>query len=231
MRSERLAAATGAIYVVVIMVGSGIATGDQSNVQSGQAVLHDLQHRTSTQHVGIAMEVLSFAALILFTGYLYGRLRRGEGPEGWAAPAAFGAGLLATAIKLGTASAMVAATLRAHELTPDLARTLDDIGGGGFVVSGFAYGIFISLAAWSAFGSRVLPRWLSIGGLVVGVLTVAAGTAGVLDPAGYMPVPFLLCLAWLLIASIIWTVRPARPVTRTAERAADAVAAEVAASA
>ena len=231
MRSERLVAATGAIYVVGIMVGSGMATGNQANVESGQAVLHDLQHRTTTQHIGTTLEVLSFAVLLVFLGYLYRTLRRAEGPDGWAAPAAFGVGILATAIKLGSASAMLAATLRAHELTPDLARTLDDIGGGGFVVSGYAYGLFVALAAGSAFASRALPRWLTIAGLVVGVLTIAAGTAGVLDPAGYMPVPFLLCLAWLLIASIVWAVRPPRPVTRTTERATEAVPAEVTASA
>ena len=229
MRGERLAAATGAICVVGLMVGSGMATGNQANVESGQAILHDLQNRTTTQHIGTTLEVLSFGVLFLFLGYLYRTLRRAEGAEGWAAPAAFGTGILATAIKLGTASAGVAATLRAHELTPDLARTLNDIGGGGFVISGYAYGIFVALAAGSAFASRVLPRWLAIGGLVAGVLTIAAGTAGVLSPGSYMPVPFLLCLAWLLAASVLWAVRP--PVTRTAERAVDAVPAEVSASA
>ena len=34
---------------------------------------------------------------------------------------------------------------------------------------------------------------------MVGVLTIAAGTAGIVDPAGYVPVPFLLGLVWVLV--------------------------------
>jgi hypothetical protein len=43
----------------------------------------------------------------------------------------------------------------------------------------------------------------------------------VLAPAGYLPVPFLLCLAWVLVTSVLLTVR--RPITRTTDRADDAV--------
>lgn len=229
MRSERLAAATGAIYVVAIMVGNGIATAGQSNVESGQATLHELQNRTTAQNVGIVLEVLSFAALMLFLGYLYRVLRRAERPESWGAAAALVAGVIPTAIKLSSAAPGLAALLRRDELTPDLARTLNDIGGAAFIISGWAFGVFVLVASGAAFTSRVLPRWLTISGLVVGALTVVAGTAGVLDPAGYMPVPFLLCLAWILVTSVVWTVRP--PVTRTTERVADAVPAELSASA
>jgi hypothetical protein len=221
MRTNQLAAASGAVYVVVVMVGNGIATAGQSNVESGTAVLNELQHRTTLQYVGTAMEVLSFAALMVFLGFLYRTLRRAERPDGWAAAGAFGVGLIATAVKLGSATPGLAAFLRRDDLTPVLARTLTDIGGAGFIVSNFAFGIFVALAAGSAFGSLALPRWLSISGLVFGALTVAAGVAGVLAPAGYLPVPFLLCLAWVLVTSVLLTVR--RPVTPTTDRADDAV--------
>jgi hypothetical protein len=46
-------------------------------------------------------------------------------------------------------------------------------------------------------------------GAVIGVLTVAAGTAGILDPGGYVPVPFLLGLGWTLAVGVVLTVRPA----------------------
>jgi hypothetical protein len=229
MRTERLAAASGAVYVVVVMVGNAIATAGQSNVESGQTVLADLQHRTTAQAAGIVAEVLSFAALLVFLGYLYRALRRAERPEGWAATAAFGVGLVATSVKLGSAAPGLAAFLRRDDLTAVLARTLTDIGGAAFVVSGYAFGLFVALAAGSAFGSLALPRWLSISGLVVGVLTIAAGVAGVLAPAGYVPVPFLLCLAWILVTSIVLTVR--RPGEPTSVRADDAVPAGVPASA
>jgi hypothetical protein len=229
MRTERLAAASGAIYVVAVMVGNAIATAGQSNVESGQAVLADLQHRGTAQSVGLAMEILSFVALMVFLGFLYRALRRAERPDGWAAAAAFGVGLIATAVKLASAAPGLAAYLRRDDLTPLLARTLDDLGGGAFVVSGYTFGIFVALAAGSAFGSLALPRWLSISGLVVGVLTIAAGIAGALSPAGYVPIPFLLCLAWILTTSIVLTVRG--PAPRSAHRADDAVPAGFAATA
>jgi hypothetical protein len=221
MRTDRFAAATGAIYVALIMVGSGLATGN-GDPQDGPTILAHLRHgRTPTETVGVTMEILGFAVFLIFLGYLYRVLRRAEGAAGWGAAVAFGAGLLTTAVKLAGATAMLASEAHPAQLTPDLARVLNDIGGGGFVVSGYIYGIFVLAAAGSAFASRALPRWLTISGLVAGVLTVAAGVAGILDPIGYVPVPFLLCLAWVLVTSIVLTVRGGQ---RARSRSGDATA-------
>jgi hypothetical protein len=210
MRSERLAAATGAIYVALLMIGSGLATGN-GDPQDGPTILAHLRHgRTATETVGVTMEILGFAVFLVFLGYLYRVLRRAEGAEGWAAAVALGAGLVTTAVKLSSATAMLASEAHPGQLTPDLARTLNDIGSGGFVISGYLYGVFVLAAAGSALASRALPRWLTISGLVAGVLTVAAGVAGILDPIGYVPVPFLLCLAWILVASIVLSVQAGR---------------------
>jgi hypothetical protein len=231
MRTQRLVAATGAIYVAAVMIGNALATAGQGNVESGSAVLRELRHRTPVQSFGVALEVVSFSALVLFLGYLYRVLRRAEGPDGWGAAGAFGAGLLATAVKLASAGAGLAALVRADQLTPDLARTLSDLGGGAFVVSGYVFGIFVAVAAGAALGSDALPRWLTITGLVVGVLTVAAGVAGVLDPVGYVPVPFLLSLAWLFVTSILLTVRGGPQGAAAGHRAADTVPAAATATA
>jgi hypothetical protein len=231
MRSQRIAAATGAIYVVLLMVGSGLATGN-GDPQDGPTILaHLRQGRSLTETVGVAMEVLGFAVFLVFLGYLYRQLRRAEGAEGWGAAVALSAGVVTMAVKLGSANAMLASELHPNQLTSDLARTLNDLGGGGFVISGYLYGIFVLAAAGSAFASRALPRWLSISGLVVGVLTVAAGTAGILEPTGYVPVPFLLCLAWVLVTSIVLTTRGRRPMPATTGRTTDAVQAGVSATA
>jgi hypothetical protein len=224
MRSNRFAAATGAIYVALVMVGSGLATGN-GDPQDGPAILAHLRAgRTPVETVGVTMEILGFGLFLLFLGHLYRVLRRAEGVEGWGAAVALGAGLVTTAVKLAAATAMLASEAHPDQLTPDLARVLNDIGGGGFVISGYLYGIFVLAAAGSAFVSRALPRWLAISGLVAGVLTVAAGVAGILDPISYVPVPFLLCLAWVLVTSIVLAAGGRRPVgssvdgTKTAVR-------------
>ncbi len=229
MRTDRLAAATGAVFVVAINVGNTMETAGQQNVQTGRQILSELQHRTTTQSVGIALEVLSFAALMIFLGYLYRVLRRAERPDGWAAAAALVAGIVPLAIKLGSAAPGIAEILRRDDLNPDIARTLEDLGGGAFVISGFAFGVFVAVASGAALGSRVLPRWLTISGLVVGVLTVVAGTAGVLDPEGYMPIPFLLSFLWILVTSIVLTVRGR--VAVAPRRGTEPVAAELSATA
>jgi hypothetical protein len=207
MRTDRFAAATGAIYVALVMVGSGLATGN-GDPQDGPTILAHLRTgRTPAETVGVVMEILGFAVFLAFLGYLYRVLRRAEGTEAWGAAVALGAGLVTTAVKLAAATAMLASELHPDQLTPDLARVLNDIGSGGFVISGYLYGIFVLAAAGSAFVSRALPRWLAISGLVAGALTVAAGVAGILDPIGYVPVPFLLCLAWVVVTSIVLTAR------------------------
>ena len=231
MRTDRLVAATGAIYVALLMVGSGLATGN-GDPQDGPTILAHLRHgRTLTETVGVTMEVLGFAVFLVFLGYLYRVLRRAEGAEGWGAAVALGAGLVTTAVKLAAATAMLASKAHPDQLTPDLARVLNDIGGGGFVISGYLYGIFVVAAAGSAFVSRALPRWLTISGLVAGALTVAAGTAGILDPIGYVPVPFLLCLVWVLMTSILLAARGQRPVDAAPDRSVDAVPAGASATA
>jgi hypothetical protein len=210
MRTQRLVAATGAIYVVLTMVGSTLATGN-GDPQDGPAILaHLRQGRSPAELAGVAMQVLAFAVFVAFLGYLYRVLRGAEGRDGWAAAAALGAGLVAVAVKIATSSPGAAARLHPGQLTPDLARTLNDLGSAGFIIGGFTWGIFVLAAAGSAFASRALPRWLSISGLVIGALTVAAGVAGVLDPVGYVPVPFLLGLAWVLITSIVLTAQVGR---------------------
>src|SRR3954454_10058703 len=108
MRSRRFVAATGAIYVVAVVVGNVLATDTGNGGTGDRSTLDTLQHRTTGQAIGLVLEVLSFVALLLFLGYLYRVLRRGERPDGWASAAASGVGLVALAVKLGSAAPAMA---------------------------------------------------------------------------------------------------------------------------
>jgi hypothetical protein len=200
-------AATGAVYVVAQVAGNALTQGG-NDVGNGSAALAALRHgRTTAQSVGAVLGPLSIFALLIFLAHLYRVLRAAEGPTARTATAALGAGLVMTALDVSSAVASVATVLGREWLTPPLFRTLHALNDAGFVISGFVYGIFVTLAAASAFHSRVLPRWLADGGLVVGVLAVVAGLAGIVDPTGYVPVPFLLCLVWVATTSVLLTVR------------------------
>jgi uncharacterized protein DUF4386 len=207
MRSDRMLAATGAVYVVAMVVGNALTQGG-NDVRDGSAALTALRHgRTTAQSVGAVLGPISIFALLVFIGHLYRVLRAAERPAARAATAALGAGLVMTAVDVASAMPSVAAVLGRDWLTPSLLRTLHALNDAGFVISGYVFGIFVVLAAASAFTSRVLPRWLAGGGLVVGVLALVAGLAGIVDPDGYVPVPFLLCLVWVVLTSLLLAVR------------------------
>jgi predicted nucleic acid-binding protein len=219
MRSQRLALASGAIYVLAILIGNGLAEGGESSGDDAAVVLAELQRGLSPVQVfGLTLEILGFALFVVFLGALYRALRRAGGSDGdsWLAVAALGGGLISIAVKVASIGPGMTARMRADDLSPELARTLEDLGGASFVISGYTLGIFLAAAALATLVTRIVPRWLASAGVVVGVLTLAAGTAGILDPAGYVPIPFLLGLLWILVVSVVLAVRP--PSTGAADR-------------
>jgi hypothetical protein len=198
--SERLAAASGAAGVVVLIVGGEIFNGDGPLARAGYALV-----------------VLSFVAFIVFLAFLHRILREAEGPGGWVATLALGAGLVYAAVRFAAQPPRMVAFYR-DDLTRESARTLVDLNDTAFVSSGLMLGLFVAAAAWVFLVHRVLTRWIGWVGLVSGVLAVAAGVVGMAYPAGYFPVPFLAGLLWILVVSVLLTVRPRRAVGEPGER-------------
>jgi hypothetical protein len=208
--SKRLAAASGAFFVVAIIVGNILFS---AGAVEGTSPLAGFQRDASLlTSLGLVLEIAGFIAFLVFLAFLYRTLRRAEGPEASAGTVALGGGLLYLAIKVGSAAPVMAGSYRADALTPDLARTLDDLNGMAFVVSGLMFGLFCAAAALASVAHRVLPRWLGWFGVVSGVLAVVAGMVGMVDPDSYFPLAFLAATTWTLMASVVLTVRLGRPV-------------------
>jgi hypothetical protein len=223
MRSDRMLAATGAVYVLAMVAGNALTQGGNTTGDD-LAALAALRHgRSTAQSVGAVLGPLGLFALVLFIGHLYRVLRTAERPSARAATVALGAGLVMAAVDVASAIPSVAAVLGSRGLTPSLLGLLHTLNDAGFVISGYLYGIFVAVAAASAFRSRVLPRWLTGGGLAVGSLAVVAGLAGIVDPTGYVPVPFLLCLVWVLSTSLVLAVRGPRSTSERVDDAANSV--------
>ena len=201
---------SGTVSVIAVMVGNGLALAGQAGATAGPGLVADLRHQSFVNSFGVTLEMAGWAALMCFIGYLFTTLRRVEPPDGWWSPVALAAGVLLVALKLGSVAPLMAAWSRRDDLTIPVAQTLSDLGGALFVVSGWATGLFVATAAASAVESRVLPGWLGWFGVLSGLGALVAGTAGVLDPVGYVPIPFLASLLWVLLTSVVLTARMGR---------------------
>ena len=190
--STRLAAASGAFYIVAVIVGAEIMDGEGPLARAGYVLV-----------------LLGFTAFIVFVAFLHRILRDAEGPGGWVATLAFGAGLLHSAVRFEAQAPRMVGSYR-DDLTPELARTLGDLNGMAFVITGLLLGVYCAAAGWVCVAHRVLPRWIGWFGFVSGLLAVGAGVVGMADPGSYLPIPFLAGLIWTLVVSVVLTVRPKR---------------------
>jgi hypothetical protein len=194
--------------VVAIFAGNSLSESGNSGKTDAASLLADLQRdMTFGNNLGFALEILGFVLFFFFLGAFYRVLHRAEGPEGWLAGTAFGAGLASLAVKVGSAAPLAAALYRRDDIDANTARTLIDINGGAFVVDGLLVAIFVLAAALSILGSRVLPAWVAWSGVVLGLIGLATPTVGILDMDNYNPVPFLLDLVWTIVVGSMLALR------------------------
>ena len=177
----RIGAACGAVFVVLLF-GLPLTGSDSTIVLVG--------------------ELIGLLLFIPFLGYLCSVLREAEGPGGWLAATAFGAGLVNIAIKLGSIAPGNAADRFADTTTTH--QALDVMNSTAFIATMLPLSVLTAAAAVVIVRTRVLPRWLG---------WLAAGTAplllvnGMFLDAEFGPA-FLLFLLWVLLVSVVLTVRP-----------------------
>lgn len=189
--SAKLAAASGAFFVIAIMVGPAMVESDS----------------VAVARASYALAVLGFTAFIVFVGFMHRILRAAEGPDGWVATVALSAGLLYSAIRFEAQAPRMVEAYRGDALSPELARTLVDLNDMAFVVGGLLLGLYAASAGWVCVKHGLLSRWLGWFGLVAGVLAVVAGIVGMVSPDLYFPLAFVACLIWTLLISTLLTLR------------------------
>lgn len=192
--SRRFAAASGAVYIAGIIVGEQLTSAHSAVVERG----------------GYGLIVVGFTAFVVFVTFLHPILREADGPAGWLAPLALSAGVLHSAVRFAAQPPRMVVAYRGDALSPELSRTLEDLNGMAFVATGLMLGVYCATAGWICLRHGVLPRWLAWCGTGAGVLAVAAGVVGMVDPDAYLPLPFLAGLIWTAIVSVVLTVRPVR---------------------
>jgi hypothetical protein len=200
----RLAALTGAAYIVLANVGNAMSTdaGPRPNPahspgQQDLDYLHWLAGSTSAQ-VGLTLELVGFAAWMLWVGYLCTRVRAG----GWLATAALTGGVVSVAVKLTSAAPLFAAYGLRDSLSPETAHVLDYMNGVSFGVDWLPVGLFVACAAGAALAARALGRILGWGGVFVGTGTVIFTAVGGVHLDTANALPFMVCMLWILAVSV-----------------------------
>jgi hypothetical protein len=201
---QRCAALTGAAYVVLANVGNAMSTDggprpnpDQSPGQQDIAYMHWLAGSTSGRF-GVTLELLAFAALMLFVGYLCTRVRAG----GWLATAALTAGVVSIAVKLGSAAPLLAAYSLRDSLSPETARALVGMNDVAFGVDWLPTGLFVACAAGAALATHTVGRVLGWGGVLAGTVAVGFTAVTGVHVEAANALPFLVCMLWILAVSV-----------------------------
>jgi Domain of unknown function (DUF4386) len=194
---DRSAALTGAAYILLTFAaGPGSQTAHPTGVED-LAYLHSVAGSTYAR-LGVTLELLGFAALIVFIGYLCTRVR----DAGWLATAALAGGVVAVAIKLASAAPVLAAYVLRDEISPGTARVLVDMNAAAFVTTWLPIGIFVACAGAACLATRTVGRILGWGGVVVGSAAVVLTAATGVQVLAANPLPFLFCLLWILLVSV-----------------------------
>jgi hypothetical protein len=179
----RLGASTGALFVILLF-------GPSSSGSDATIVL--------------VLELIGLLMFIPFLGYLWSILREAEGPRGWLATTALGAGLVDVTIKLGSIAPAKAADSFGESTATH--QALDDMNSVSFIATMLPLSVLMAAVALIILHSGGLPRAL---GWLAAITAPLLLVNGMFLDAEFGPA-FLLFLLWTLLASVVLTVRPSR---------------------
>lgn len=196
MRREPILVLSALLSALGPLVGNGLYAGPTGD---DEEVLTSLRDGLPTiAYAGYGLELLGFVAMVVLFGWLVSFLAR-PAPVAAACVGVGGAAMLG--VKLGSAGSTMAALSLADDIDATTAQVLLSLGEQGFVLQGFLLGLALSAAGVGLLASPA-PRWLAWWPTVVGVLAMVTAGIGVLAPASYVPIPFLLLLVWMVALAI-----------------------------
>lgn len=155
--------------------------------------------------VSIVLFLIGFAAFVVVLGALATAIHRQSPVLAWVAGIA---GAASVAIKLAEAQTGMALRQSAGEADPATAEVLVAMDEAGFTVYGFLFTLALGAAGLGLLRGRVGPAWLARSAFVLGGLGVVTAVIGIVEPAAYVPIPYLLLLLWLIALGITGARRP-----------------------
>lgn len=207
---ERIAAATGLVFVVLAIVAAFLP----GRPLDASASTDQIREWFTSKRTSLLWQAYLLAIALVFFLWFIGELReylgRAPGSAGRLAAVSFGGGLVAAAMAGVGSLISVSLTYRlAAEAAPILLRYVFDFGNIVYAVAvPFPFAVFAGAAALVILRSGVLPKALGwLGALAAAgnlVSTIALfSSSGPWQPGGYFPafVPFLLTMLWVAATS------------------------------
>ena len=216
-RWEQLGAATGIVFVVLIVIGFVVAPEPpQVSDTPAKVAAYFSGHQNAIQATNFLTMLAAFF-FVWFLGSLRSLLRLAEGGTGRLSAIAFGGGLVAIAF---AGLAAVAATVGAYRVgrNPDVLQMLNDVSMFAFVVIGFAAAAYLEAASVVMIRSRLLPSGLGYAGALfaliqlLSLITLFGATGGAFNPrdGAVGLIAFLTFLAWTLAVSALLVIQAGR---------------------
>lgn len=195
--NDWLAPLTGVVFVVVLAV-TLILGGEGVDPKDGAEEV--VQYYSDNEGEVMASGFLGGFAVILFlffAGWLRKVLREAEGPGGVLSAVSL-AGAIVFAVGGAVASTLSIALAESFDdIDPTALEALNAISWNYFIPFAAGFSVFLLATGISAVRHGALPPWLGWSAIVLGIATYT--------PAGFFA--FLLGLAWVLVASVLLTMR------------------------
>jgi len=199
---RRLTAATGPAFVVLVLAGNsltGTAVPERTGSVAGDALAGlEAQAGSGATHAGVALELLAFVSMAVFTAHLVDLLRR-RGALGTSGVLAAVAACWLLGVKVASGAPYLAGLALHDELTPEAALGLVGSNDASFVLAWLPFGLFVMATARSLYVAGLVGRVTWMLGSAVGAAGVGLALWGAPNPGDANPLGFLAGLLWLLV--------------------------------
>lgn len=212
---DRLAALTGTVFVVAILVGNSLTESVVGTDPTPAGTASDLlaQGGSGLVRAGLATELLGLLCLAVFAA--------GVTALGLRAPAArtstllvgLGAGLVVS-VKLSSAAPYLAALNGADTLPDQVLHALVETNGVAFVLTWLPFALFVAGVARVLGRAGLIGRPLAGVGLALAGLGLLVALLGAAQPQYAVPVPFLLSVLWTGVIGLRVATTRRRPANR-----------------
>lgn len=203
MKRRDLIALTGALFVVLLVVGFIVGGDTPDGDASGAKVVSYYGDNEAQNVAAIILIALSTVPLLFFASTLSERVRAGLAERSVIPNFVLVTGVLLAAGLFGAGTIHLALTDLADEIRPSAAQALNALDNDSWIAFAGPAAMFVLGGSLAAIRSTVLPTWLGWAGVVLFVLQFT--------PAGFFAA--LLALIWIIVVSVLLYLRGAEAST------------------